>query len=358
MKGVPYALLADVHAHAWSTYGETGPNGVNTRLQIIIDEMLRAGAELLAAGGHVMVVAGDLFHKRGTIDPEVFNPIHATIRTLLKMKVSVVLIPGNHDLKSRETTEIGNAFQSLGALMGCYVITKPERFVLSDHDAILIPWISDPAELLKAADHFWAHDRNLRGKSDLIIHAGIDGVLPRLEGHGLSPDVLADLGYRRVFAGHYHAHKSMLGGKVWSIGATTHQTWSDVGTKAGFLLVYPDRVEYRASNAPAFVEITGATDPDEIALIVEDNYVRVRDMEMDAARAKALREELVALGARGVSLQVPTTASVTRAAVTTAKAASLEESVQSYIRAGGDPKAVEIERRALDVLASVTSMSR
>ena len=73
------------------------------------------------------------------------------------------------------------------------------------------------------------------------VSAGLAATDRRLVPYGaLVPERrhdLAKLGFRRVFAGHYHHHCSFEDGKVWSIGATTHQTASDIGTKAGFLLV-------------------------------------------------------------------------------------------------------------------------
>ncbi len=55
--------------------------------------MKRAAAEVRAAGGDTLVFAGDLFHTRGSLDPEVFNPVIETIKGLTWDGYRIVAIP-------------------------------------------------------------------------------------------------------------------------------------------------------------------------------------------------------------------------------------------------------------------------
>jgi DNA repair exonuclease SbcCD nuclease subunit len=347
----PYLLLADLHCHDWSWGSKSGPDGVNSRLRVIIDELERAAGELRAAGGDTIVIAGDLFHTRGSIDPEVFNPVFEAMERLLKSGIKIVAIPGNHDLKGKETTELGNSFQSLGRLQGFRIATVPMAYF---HVA-LIPWQSSTAKLHEAIESYTC-DCPGRANMDLIIHAGIDGVLSHMPDHGLKAEALAEYGFRRVFAGHYHHHKD-FGNGVYSIGASSHQTWSDVGTKAGFCLVYKDRVEWRASHAPEFIDITPDTDPDDYPLIIPGNYVRVRGFKLSNEELKLMRDELEALGAKGVSFQVARETPTVRATGRAAPAMSLEASLAKFIK-----DTIEDERLAFmvqescnDILSVVTS---
>ena len=58
-----YLLMSDLHFHNWSAFSTTNGNGVNSRLQIIMHEILRAIDVHEARGGDkVLVVAGDVFH--------------------------------------------------------------------------------------------------------------------------------------------------------------------------------------------------------------------------------------------------------------------------------------------------------
>lgn len=325
----PYGLVSDQHAHAWSQFATTDAAGVNTRLRAILSELVRAADEVLAAGGNTLVFAGDLFHTRGAIAPEVFNPTFFTIQAILAKGVKIIAIPGNHDLASKETTELGNAMQSLAGLDGFTVCTRVETHCSGDRNLLMVPWVST-IDALKA-------DLELRAGHtaapafDVIIHAGIDGVLSGVPASGLTPAYLAGLGFRRVFAGHYHNHCTFEEGKVVSIGATGHQTFSDIGTKAGFILVYPDRIVHRASHCPSFVDISGETEADDIPLIVDGNFVRVRGMKLTDRQINEFRAELLGMGAKGVSFNVERVTVAARAgeAIVTATA-TLEMSVDTY----------------------------
>lgn len=284
MSRPPYALVADVHCHNWSQFSQVNADGINTRLAVILSELKRAARAVKAAGGDLLVVAGDLFHVRGKIEPSVFNPTFDTFREIAEMGVAVIIEPGNHDLEGKHSDKLGNAMQQLQMIDGVSVVTEPT----GDGECFLIPWIEDLDELRSVMSTYADSDR------DLIIHAPLNGVIKGLPDHGLEPDELARLGYRRVFVGHYHNHKEFVGG-VYSIGATTHQTWSDPGTRAGFLLVYEDRVEFNESQAPSFVNID---DPGEIdAVSVAHNYARLRLKDADQQTLEAAKKELEACGA-------------------------------------------------------------
>jgi DNA repair exonuclease SbcCD nuclease subunit len=322
----PYLLVSDLHLHAWSSFATYNEEGTNGRLKDIVRELRRAVFELKNAGGDEVVIAGDLFHVRGQLDPEVFNYVHDAFLDLVTHEdVTFFAIPGNHDLKGKETTRLGNAFQSLNALLGFVVITEPTLLTLEAGSVIVAPWMSS-LDKLREEIKGWSG----KPKCDLVIHAGINGVISGMPDHALEASEVADWGFNRVFAGHYHNHKRFCKDSVVSIGALTHQTWSDVGTKAGFMLVYPDHFEHRESNAPSFVEINEDTAEDELPLIVEGNYVRVRGAKMSDKDINAMRGEVLDLGALGFSYQ-GTREVVTARAGPPPRVTSLAASVGDYI---------------------------
>lgn len=352
-----YAVVSDIHAYNWSAFGGVDADGVSTRLRVILSELERAASELLAAGGNLMIIAGDIFHTRGSIDPEVFNPTHETFRKILADGVEIYAIPGNHDLKGRETNTLGNAIQTLNDLNGFHVITRNVAYDLEKNGDLIafVPWCSTVAGLRASIDQIL--DDVGSENVTLFIHAGVDGVLPGMPDHGLSAGELADYGFKRVFAGHYHNHKAMEGGKVISIGALTHQTWGDIGTKAGFLLVHDDKVVYRASHAPSFVEVTGDTDPDEVPLLIDGNYVRIRGMKLTDAEISTYRGELKDMGAIGVTFQVARETVSARGSATVARARSLDDSVIAYVDGLGVPLVEDVKVECADILSSVRSVS-
>jgi DNA repair exonuclease SbcCD nuclease subunit len=356
----PYLLVSDLHCHAWSAFAKTDASGINSRLLTILNELERAAVELRKAGGDTIVIAGDIFHERGKLDPEVFNPTHNMFRKLLGWGFTIVAIPGNHDLKGKETTELGNAIQTLGALDGFMVMTKPDLIQTAQGAWLaFVPWCSSYDDLRQKQDEL--ADRIIALKMDpaevdLIIHAGINGVIMNMPDHGLDATEVASWGFKRVFAGHYHNFKP-LNTKVISIGATTHQQWGDIGTQAGFLLVYEDRFEHRASHAPNFIEITNDTDEDDIPLLVDGNYIRIRGMKLTDVEIVKFRTELEKMGALGASFQVARVVASARTGSVATKGLSLDESVDKYIDDQKLPNAALIKSMAADVLTTVRSVT-
>lgn len=322
---MPHLVLSDIHLNNWSAFGETLPSGINSRLEIALKEIRRACDVLASKGGNRVIIAGDLFHKRGAIDPEVFNPAYKLFSKLCERGFEFSAIPGNHDLKTRETTELGNAIQTLDEIPGFSVITTPQAV----DGFYFIPWMSEPAAVLEALKEMPVSERP---HYDAIIHMGINGVLKGLPGHALEANELAELGYARILAGHFHNHKSMCDGAVYSIGATAHQNWGDVGTKAGFLIVDDREVSFHASHAPSFIDISSETHPDDIELMVPGNYVRLTGMDLMEKEARDLRQGLLDLGALGVIYQGTIKAVTARGiAAPSAEPIPLEVSVADYV---------------------------
>lgn len=326
MSRQPYAILSDLHCHAWSAFSETSAGGVNSRLSVILREMMRAAEELKKAGGFTMYLAGDLFHIRGKVAPSVLNPTIDTCKLLIEDGIQIRAIPGNHDLENKESDGIGNA---IAALRGAGVEVCDQGTFFTDDHVAMIPWASDINTLMSALKRIGSK-REMKD-FDVIIHAPINGVIRGIPDTGLDADNLSGLGFRRVFAGHYHNHVD-FGNNVYSVGATTHQTWSDVGTKAGFLIV-DDDVKWMASHAPSFIDITDETDEDELPFIVDGNYCRVR-VDAEGASVSSIRQSLIDMGAAGVIIQAVKKGGPSRLG-SVKKTKTLIESIDVYIEARG-----------------------
>jgi DNA repair exonuclease SbcCD nuclease subunit len=327
---------------------------VNTRLTMILDEIERCAVETKKAGGDTVYHGGDLFHVRGSIEPSVLNPTRARFEHIYRTHgVKFRLLPGNHDLEFKHSHKVGN---SVEAMASEWVEVDHETQIHHEHKVVQVPWI-ERVEDLKAAltlerDNLLVAGHGDPSEFDLIIHAPIDGVIEGLPDHGLSGDWLAELGFKRVFSGHYHNHKEITPGKVWSIGALTHQTWGDVGSKAGFLVVSESEVKWHSTHAPQFVDIDAGMDPTEVTLRCDGNYVRVKVSNAKPSEVSAIRDGLMKQGALGVNVNVVKTASTGRAATSTVKAgASVEVQVTDYIKGAGFEHAELVAQGAIAVLA-------
>jgi DNA repair exonuclease SbcCD nuclease subunit len=348
LKTKAYGLIADCHLNQWSAFAGTMDDGVNTRLDILLREIRRCAQEVRARGGDRLVIAGDLFHTRGSLAPSVLNPTMDTFRALVKGGMRIAVVAGNHDLEGRTATRLGSAVTALEACR-CWVVNHlpAETAVRGGTEPVTIPWIGAIDELRRAIETVRGWCGDTAAHRDLILHAPIDGVIPGLPDYGLKADWLASLGFRNVFAGHYHNHVEFPG-NVYSIGALAHHTWSDVGTKAGFMIVgQSGESEFIESVAPRFVEITDGMPRAEIEGVVRGNYVRARIGLAKLEDIETVRSYLAGLGAKGVTLIALKENTASLRAERVKAGASLEASVADYIRTSPETAAAPPELAAL-----------
>lgn len=351
-----YGLVADIHCHNWSSFSEVTPEGINTRLAAILGELQRAGLAVKSAGGDTLIIAGDLFHVRGRVQPSVLNPVMEALRGLSSMGVYVYILAGNHDLEGKTSEWLGSAVSSLESINGVEVINEAKGFVFPDDNRVfVIPWIEDIEELKRQILTCNPTGGTYRD-TDLILHAPINGVIKGLPETGLDPAWLETLNFRNIFAGHYHNHKKM-GDNVWSIGAIAHHTWNDVGSKAGFLLVNGKDVLYQASSCPRFVELTSEMSETDMALEADGNYVRIK-VSASLEEVNAMRETLKAAGAKGVTvINEPARKTASRVATSIKSGMTLDESVQRYIDpTGADPALNDMKAYCQDLLDQVRAL--
>ena len=349
----PYGVISDTHHHAWSAFASVNTYGMNTRLQILLDETKRCAAEVRKAGGNTIVHAGDLFHVRGSVAPSVLNPTLDTYRDLILSGFEVIIVAGNHDLEGKEANNIGSAITALGEV-GCTIVNTKTSGLTASSNIVCIPWMPNISELKWAIEDACAAESDAKF-CDLIIHAPIDGVIAGLPDHGLSPEWLADVGFRRVFAGHYHNHKDM-GKGVYSIGALAHHTYGDVGSKAGFLIVTDEDVKWFKSRAPEFIDIDHTTPVADIPLLVDGNYVRMRLNSTKTSDVEEARQHLYDCGAAGVIVMAQKdTSAVARTASTVKAGASLEVSMNDYIKSKSFSRPAELAALCQNILTNARS---
>lgn len=340
-----YGIVSDTHLHGWSAFSKLNADKVNNRLQIIMNEIERAGDAVLAAGGNLLVHAGDCFHVRGKVAPDVLNPARDLFRRMTAKGLRIVMLAGNHDLTSDNAEALHNASRALEDV-GVKVIDAPV-FISTEDKLVMFAWEPSCSKLLErmrlTAEAMNNRKAGVTGNYDAIIHAPVNGVIVGLPDHGLEAAQLAALGFKRVFVGHYHNHQQMADGRVISVGATTHQTWSDVGAVAGFLTVDDFAVTHHPTLAPRFIDLDGISCLDDVA----GNYVRIAATIESEAEIGNIRNDLMAAGAFGVVVKPSRKKVDVRREISTEDAKGLvtiEGSIQSYIdrRHDGDKDLYEL----------------
>ena len=302
-----FGIGSDSHLHNWGTFASEA-EGTNSRLKIILQELRRAAETIKTLGGERFYHAGDLFHVRGSIAPSVHYPTVETFEYITKdLGLEVRILAGNHDLEDNDSSEEANGVESLRTIKGVKVVSGTELF--DDDNVCMIAWHNKKGDLLKAiadAVHQLEDKEENVEDWDLMIHAAVDGVIDGLPSHGITAADLEAYGFNRVYFGHYHNHKELTE-KVVSVGATTHQTWGDIDSKAGFIIVGDDdTIHHFASEAPEFRDYDSAviTDEDEAKAFAEGHYVRVRLGVATPSQVEKMREWLTnECGAKGVLIQ-------------------------------------------------------
>ncbi|MDX5412850.1 MAG: hypothetical protein LPK02_07360 [Rhodobacterales bacterium] len=353
-----YGLTADIHAHPWSLFSKVDADGVNSRLVTIMDEFERAAQVTVEKGGKRLYVAGDLFHVRGKMETVVFNYVLDRLDLIASAHdVELRIMPGNHDLDGAEVTFLGNAVTGLGR-RGITTVQRPTWF--NDDQVAMVPWQNTRKGLMDAIEKL-AADMGDAGEMvanyDLILHTGINGVIIGMPPHGWAPEELAGFGFKRVFSGHYHNHKvfDLVDSQVISIGASTHQTWSDVQSKAGFLTVGNRDFTFHDTKAPKFMDFDPLSD--DLTPYI-GNYVRVRGIELEEHEIKVLKTALTDMGVAGLVIPPFSRSKLVVRPGTTAsagKAAKVETSITDWIKASEFKHKEAVEKAALDILVDARS---
>lgn len=294
----PYLLFSDVHFHNWSAFSVISESGINSRLEYQIEEMHRAYSALREAGGALAVCAGDLFHVRGKLAPSVINPVRDFFREQDFNDTETVILSGNHDLESEDADDLTSSVSVISSSRTIAINDACE--VSADPNIYMIPWRSD-LSALREEIRVLNETSDPDNPYDLIIHAPMNEVLMNIPNVGLNASEFDGMNFKRVFAGHYHNHKR-LSDKVYSCGATGHQTWNDPGTQAGWCLVYDDKVDFHASKQPQFVTVPiGTTEEDMIEC--DGHFIRADIEDPTPEKIVALREYVLGHGAAGVTIR-------------------------------------------------------
>lgn len=358
----PFGIISDAHNHSWNQFSRILPTGVNSRLQNILDAEMDAAKAVKAAGGKTLYIAGDLFHVRGSVSPKVLNPTKDLFEKITGMGIEIRVLTGNHDLESRDSESLSNACEALSPIEGVKIISSMTIF--HDDNMVMVPWydnLDDVRKYIKAAIEEIEDLGDEASSYSLMLHVPVNGVLLGIPDHGFYWKELESFGFKRVFSGHYHNHKKFEG-EVYSCGALTHQTWNDIGTRAGHMIVDDDGVTHTKSAAPEFRDYDIAWDDDTAAENCKGNFIRVRLGEADEDEITMIRDHIVGLGALGCLVQaipVPKGTATARTATTaTSKAPTVRESIGEWIRNNAAAMtAVEVEKLCSEIMLEVEAVT-
>ncbi len=228
------AITADLHAHDYTTFARTLPDGMNSRLMRCAVALCQISTQCIGKKIDEFWHLGDLFHARTKIDTAVYDTIYHTINTTMIFN-TIRLLTGTHDLYLKD-----GSINSLRPFSNkADIHAKPEAFSVPSNLGVgAIPYMKDHEkirqhikDLLKQLERY---DHKV-----LISHLGVAGGAMdggyrsrnELPLENLCPDK-----WDLVLLGHYH-RRQQLADNVWYVGAPIQQDFGDEGNPDGFMVL-------------------------------------------------------------------------------------------------------------------------
>jgi len=255
------AVCADVHAHNYVQYSSITKDGLNSRLEWVLQALSSIISISEDKGVDALIIAGDLFHSRKSIDVTVLDSVYSV---LSKSTIPLYILKGNHDI-SNDGTRVSIRILSKIAK----VIVKPSVVNVAGKSVGFIPWSDSP-------EYVGEKVRSLRknGATCLVGHFGVKGAMVGAHEYVMEGGVQRGIfkNYEWVALGHYHKQQKIRK-NVYYVGSPLQHTWGESGNTNGFMIFGGTAPEFvKLNNLPKFVRVTCEDDMQEVRDI---DYVKV-----------------------------------------------------------------------------------
>ena len=169
-----------------------------------------------------IVHLGDIFDNRKFIN---FRALHRHrkmfLNKLREYKITMDIIPGNHDTYFKNTNDLNSLKELLGHFTDCInIIMEPTVMNYDGLDFALLPWIAQDNEA-KSLD-FIKNTKALYLGGHLDI-AGFEMMKGTVNAHGISADLFDR--FDGVYSGHFHTKSSK--NNIHYLGSQMEFFWND-----------------------------------------------------------------------------------------------------------------------------------
>lgn len=312
VKKPEVSLIADLHLDEYSDFATWSGAGRNSRLEA----QVRTLCEAFESGdmGPVLVIAGDMAHRRARLTAGVVDAIRRVLECANEHFVGgVYVIPGNHDYPLRRGGDV-HALTAFKDLWGrVEIIDSYQKRPLPRSGLHLIPWQWEASTFRKLAE-----EAAMAGDPcDLLVcHQGIHGATVHGGAHATTSEIsLADLNpgaFGMVFLGDYHDTGSLAAvcraakvSNVHSIGSPYQLSRAEaLDTDKGYCAVTGGVLRRVLLPGPRFVTAPVVVDEDSLKATVarfkdSRNFVDVPlGLGVSVAQARRLAETV---GAKNLS---------------------------------------------------------
>lgn len=233
-------VLADLHFSNFSSLAPPGDDLLSSRAKDIAYSVEWTRKYAIKNKIPLIVIAGDVFHKRDKISVPIFNLAYSSIKSFKDDGIETIIIVGNHD----QTTKGGITHSLKSFKEIAQVVDIPTIYTcpISGYHLYLIPFIEESGRIKQTVSELL--QRNKKCYKDipkiLISHLGVKGgslgFSSAFSKNMVSPGELQPNKFLAVILGHFHKHQK-LGKNIWYSGAPLQHNFGDCGEPRGFVRV-------------------------------------------------------------------------------------------------------------------------
>jgi len=284
-----FAFVADIHFHNWPNFRRVSSSGLNSRLEDIVDVMIKIAEKSKVVEVSHIFLLGDVFHSRTKLDMDVVSTAVNCVKTMKDISgAEIVILLGNHDIHaSNQNVHILKIFEPF-----CTVIDKPGVYPFAKTDVFALPYIDNAVQLKKHIRHLGIRAQESDAPCKIMIsHNGLNKALVGPNEFFIEDPVTVEETNPELFNiclyGHYHKHQQ-LGDNVFYVGSPLQHTFGERGDDKGFVTYHTSthQSEFIAVDSPKFVQCSPENAKEEIA---KGNYVKV-ELGSDEEKAEYLAD--------------------------------------------------------------------
>lgn len=295
MKAIAFG---DMHAHLYQEFAEKHPTFGNTRMEGLLYTLDYMKKYCFQNGIKFVFFAGDMFHKRVTVDQTVRNLIYDKIKEMSESGLHIYMIPGNHD--QVDNTDFPqhslHEFQDIENVTVLDQFLPESLYLSSGEEVVLFPApYSKNVQMIKDKINGYV-EMIVEGQiqhSILLGHFGIDGATVGKRSYSLQGAFgMGDLypeGFQFGIFGHYHKQQFLGGTKNFAYtGSPIQHSFHDEGSDTGFIEIDTETgiMELKEIPTPKFITVT---DPEANLDKLVGNYIR---LQIPADKVESVQEEM------------------------------------------------------------------
>jgi len=245
-------VVSDTHIHSHQQFSTIGPDGMNSRVKIVLDKLIEAANWSREHEVPYFVHLGDVFHTRDFMSYRVWNAAFETFRTVCSAFRYSYFIIGNHDILGNEAGYTIDAFRSIPNVM---IVDKVIDLPLINGLVRLIPWLWKDRVTNPDIERMNEAFRDSPTKA-ILAHCPVKGaILNPLAGETWKEGVTVLPSASTVWIGHCHI-RQQLTINAWHLGSLCPVTAAENNQPGGFGVINDDGSWSLVENdAPKFITL-------------------------------------------------------------------------------------------------------